>query len=393
MRPHTPTRLSGQRGYTVVELIVSMTIFSIVLISAIGIFISVANSTMKTTAQRKVQQDIRYSIEELARQVRSSSINYAFYKNNATGVCSMKDGRVLALTTTEVGSDDKGRTRNVYYYYPGVTGGPPGPPAVYRYQQPDFGNETELDTCGKITDPANLTRVTAENVSVTATSFMITPKQNPYAPGFENAAYRNVHPRVTISVTAATSVAVSPGVTERSRYSEATLQTSISTRSYPVDKPYGQPAAAPPPPPAPVPAGPVTYSYLSCNKVPPDWYDCAVDPGDGGVYSYQNFEASYNTSNNVSGKSLSITYKNQESTGVLVQPYSYRVEIIVNGQPPVVVNLPVQAPTGDTRTYVVPGLTLPSGPTQVILRWTNNYWVEPERWDPNLKFLKVEAVR
>lgn len=258
-----PSRLADQRGTTVIELMVSMTIYAIVLIGAIAIFVSIANSTTKTTSQRKVQQDIRYSIEEVSRRARTSSINYLFYEVNASNAeCALASGKVLALTTTELSSAGTGKTRNMYYYYPGNAALPDGSSAaIYRLEDADAES---IRTCSdfnpapaavqaKVSD-GTYTRVTADNVSITAARFLVTPDRNPYDPGSASDPYRTVHPRVTMTVTAATKAATSPGVTAQSQYSQSTMQTTVSTRAFPMDKPYGQPdTAAAPAPPSPDP--------------------------------------------------------------------------------------------------------------------------------------------
>src|SRR5437660_474391 len=73
---------SSQGGYTLIELVVAMMIFAVVLVTAIGSYVSVTQSSTKAGAQRNVQQDARFNVEEIARTVRSAAVDYAFYSLN-----------------------------------------------------------------------------------------------------------------------------------------------------------------------------------------------------------------------------------------------------------------------------------------------------------------------
>ncbi|MEJ7662385.1 MAG: hypothetical protein WKG07_23865 [Hymenobacter sp.] len=64
--------------------------------TALGSFLSVSSSANKAGAQRKVQQDVRFNIEEIARQSRSSSVNYDFYSKNGSSACALTLGVPVA---------------------------------------------------------------------------------------------------------------------------------------------------------------------------------------------------------------------------------------------------------------------------------------------------------
>ncbi|MDP9212248.1 MAG: prepilin-type N-terminal cleavage/methylation domain-containing protein, partial [bacterium] len=103
--------LRDQRGYTLIELVVSSTIFILLAVVVVGVLVSVSQSSSKTAAQRKVQQDVRVNIEEVARTVRTSKIDYAFYRENAGDARCRLPGdatgsRALSLLQTKAGQAD-----------------------------------------------------------------------------------------------------------------------------------------------------------------------------------------------------------------------------------------------------------------------------------------------
>lgn len=76
-----------QRGFTLIEAVVSAGVFAMVMSGIIGIYISAAKIDRRTRAQRAVVQNARYVMDFIAKEVRNGRINYAAYPGgSATGV-------------------------------------------------------------------------------------------------------------------------------------------------------------------------------------------------------------------------------------------------------------------------------------------------------------------
>lgn len=235
--------LKDQRGYTLVELIAAMTIFVIISVVVLGALVTVIQSSAKTSAERKVQQDARYSIEAIARQTRSASIDYAFYAQNAGDArCALATAApnstaALALIFTQAGGADAPATQRLIFFYNNN--------AIYRYQS---SASTPTPSCAAIFAAVNgAEQITATNVTVTRLTFYLSPNQNPYDQttcpvGSEPACNiaRNTHPRVTMVMTAQ-SVGVGVGVSQQAKTGTTTLETTVGSRAYPVKTPVGQP--------------------------------------------------------------------------------------------------------------------------------------------------------
>lgn len=241
----------GDRGYTLIELIVSMTIFSVVIVIAVGAFVRVQHVSQKTTAQRRVEQDARFNLEQLARQIRSSKIDYNFYTLNANNpVCVVNSvtgsTKVLALLVTQAGTGGTPTTKRIFYYYktPSVVGGVTVPGQVWTITMSDL---TATPSCDAVINPLASTsgrqvaQQNADTVNVTALQFYVNPVSDPYIPKAQPVPIENnTHPRVTVVWSA--SIGTSGGnLTQQVNYSAATFEMTISSRAYPTSTTYGQP--------------------------------------------------------------------------------------------------------------------------------------------------------
>lgn len=63
------------QGFTLIEVLVSLTILSIILVSVFGIYISSSDISLKTDITRMLQQNIKSSVERIAEDVRKNSFD------------------------------------------------------------------------------------------------------------------------------------------------------------------------------------------------------------------------------------------------------------------------------------------------------------------------------
>jgi len=66
-------------GFTLMEMLVVMGIFSVVVTAASDIFMLSNRVERKVFASEKMQSDARYTLEAMVREVRSDSIDYGYY--------------------------------------------------------------------------------------------------------------------------------------------------------------------------------------------------------------------------------------------------------------------------------------------------------------------------
>lgn len=73
------------KAFTIMEIIVVLAVFSTTTILAIDLFMTVNNLQRKTSAIQRVQSDIRYALEFMAREVKNGTIDYEYYKHVCIG--------------------------------------------------------------------------------------------------------------------------------------------------------------------------------------------------------------------------------------------------------------------------------------------------------------------
>ncbi|HPA25164.1 MAG TPA: prepilin-type N-terminal cleavage/methylation domain-containing protein [bacterium] len=86
-------------GFTLVELLVSTSIFVIVALASLSIYAQTLKVSRKTLALTKVQTEAQFVMQVLAKKIRTSHLNYAYY---AQPVVNPK----LELALTDLLGDD-----------------------------------------------------------------------------------------------------------------------------------------------------------------------------------------------------------------------------------------------------------------------------------------------
>lgn len=182
--------MKDQRGFTIVEMLVTMAIFTTALTTLANIFLYTNRSARKTQAVQQSQTDARFALEVIAQQVRRSSIDYTYYG----GTIAANPQVVLALL------DSSG---NHIQFRRAVSGGN----GIIQVSQDNGAVWTDL---------------TPNDISVSTLAFYLSPSTDPFAA----SPTANTQPLVTVAMsTINTSV---EGATLAPSY----LQTTLSSRQY-----------------------------------------------------------------------------------------------------------------------------------------------------------------
>lgn len=72
----------NKKGFTTVELMVVLSVFSLSVLIIIETFMLANRSQRKILEQQKLHSDLSYTLETIARAVRLGSIDYAYYSNS-----------------------------------------------------------------------------------------------------------------------------------------------------------------------------------------------------------------------------------------------------------------------------------------------------------------------
>ena len=201
-----------KKGFTLIELMVSVTIFIVVMVISLGALLSISAAERKAEALKTVMNNLNFGLESMARTIRTG-ITYH---------CG-SGGLLNTPLDCENGDDFLAFTPVC------VAGGPcPPPPTVYRY-------ESDPGTCGaghvggcimrSVASGANSLPITAPEINVTDLTFYVRGS----VPEFESDPTIS-QPKVVITLIGDIPSQVSAaGVVQSTQFR---LQTSVTQRLY-----------------------------------------------------------------------------------------------------------------------------------------------------------------
>ena len=154
-------------GFTLIEMMVSLSIFILIILIVINVYIVINHSQRRTVEMQKLQSDTRYIFEAMTQEVRLGIIDYDFYSNASPPFDlhpdALADNYILALKDQSAVS-------------------------IFFRRSGDDGDGTAIQYCEEVTtgdcelaDGLGWQNVTPEGVRVTDLRFSITPSADPFA--------------------------------------------------------------------------------------------------------------------------------------------------------------------------------------------------------------------
>lgn len=200
----TPATRRADAGFTLVELLVVMAIFSTVVVMASDIFMLASRSQRKLFGAERVQSDARYTLEAISREVRTGSIDYDYYASRGTAV-GTPDAELALRDSTDTAIRFRLSTSASQCADPTVS-----PCLLVR-----VGSNPEQP-------------ITPRNVAVLSAKFYISPASDPSAFDASSGTYgQNDQPHVTVAL-----IMESRGDQAAER-STLYVQTTATSRAYP----------------------------------------------------------------------------------------------------------------------------------------------------------------
>ena len=208
-------KYNNNKGFTLVEILVSLFIFSLLSIALSGIYIAFTKAQNRTYASQKLLNDMQYSMEIMAREIRNNEIMYfdpdcdsLIYNNPiAFGSCILlkrENGSVFAFaTTTDV-------THDILHYLELTHD---------DTISQDYGGNYYVEG-GNWENVVVLLQHTKNNADINFLKFDISPSINPY---YDN---NNEQPKVTIGL------GVEYVSEKEAEQISHFLQTTVSSRIY-----------------------------------------------------------------------------------------------------------------------------------------------------------------
>lgn len=212
----------NRKGFTLVEMLVAVSIFSVVVTASTDVFIRAQRSNRQASALEKVQDTTRFILTRIAQDIRTGSIDYAYYLNPVNGLI-LSDSKTIVksdaiISQTLALKNAEGKT--ILY-------------TVRQKNHTDFGG-----VCGSsdatapclvisLVDVNQHERMTLDGYTITKLAFMITPSVDSlHVDPLINDYPSDVQPKVTILLTARGNVA---GIRTPV---DLSVQTTVSSRTY-----------------------------------------------------------------------------------------------------------------------------------------------------------------
>lgn len=76
------THRKHETGFTLIEMVVALAIFSLTILVATNIYLLVSNAQQRAFAAQKILDDVRALFETMTQEVRLGMINYAYYERH-----------------------------------------------------------------------------------------------------------------------------------------------------------------------------------------------------------------------------------------------------------------------------------------------------------------------
>ncbi|MFA6512316.1 MAG: prepilin-type N-terminal cleavage/methylation domain-containing protein [Patescibacteria group bacterium] len=169
----------GEKGFTLLELLIVTAIFALTVVLAVDIFIVLTKLQRKTFTSQRLQGDARFVMELIAKDVRLGQIDYEFYDQ-----LSSLYGITIDLTTsTNLLALRDAQGESIVYRRADLQGDT-------LWDEP-LGNEWNdpsgpaLEVCiGDCISNTNSVweSITPEGIKVVSTHFFITPSVTPFVP-------------------------------------------------------------------------------------------------------------------------------------------------------------------------------------------------------------------
>ena len=213
-----------KRGFTLIEVLVSVALFTVVMVIALGALLAISSSDRKAESLKSVINNLNFSIDSMSRAVRTG-VNWgcdASHTFNPTAGTNCATGGNEIMFTSSSGV--------VTYYRLESAGSPDGNgAAICGQKSPNIG------CIAKSTDGVSWLPITSPEVVITDYSGNVTPSYLFYMSGATPAD--NTQPIVTITLSGF--VTVTGGATSQAQCGTASnqcsvfhLQTSVTQRIY-----------------------------------------------------------------------------------------------------------------------------------------------------------------
>lgn len=197
---------SDKNGFTLMEMVVALGIFSIGVVAATSIMVRSNRIQSRIITSDRTQSEMRRILDAMAQQVRDDSIDYSYYQSRFGGAGINRPDTTLAL---------RDASNNAFQYRLSVPG------------EEGLCPDAQSAPCVLYVTNSTTTAISPKGTNISGLSFYISPTSDPFTVNPVTGVYdNNLQPRVTIVFTL-TSLGARVEDT-----SVVHLQTTIASRAY-----------------------------------------------------------------------------------------------------------------------------------------------------------------
>lgn len=189
-------RICLSRGFTLMEMLVALSLFSVVVTITTNIFFSFQQASRKTENLEVVTAGARLIMERIVREVREGTIDYAWYADHQPALNLTQSQNSLSILNRE------------------------GKMILFAFDSTGHTLQLQVGT-----DTENLS---SSKLAVRDLSFKISPTKDPFVFDTDSGKYfENAQPRVTVLLSLDNNLPAN-----HANYVHYDLQTTISSRVY-----------------------------------------------------------------------------------------------------------------------------------------------------------------
>jgi prepilin-type N-terminal cleavage/methylation domain-containing protein len=202
-----------KKGFTLIELMVSMVIFVVFLGIVTTSYISIVRAQKDTNDIRKMYSEVRAFVDMLSSEAKLGTIDYDCYYRNPL------DTSVYCPPDVLVSISDGSMQKTIFRFVQDKKNPDNNKVRVAKYEKGVGGTWKNAPGYNGFTD------IMGDMVKVEKLSFAISPDVNPYSQANYNSSAKQFQPKVTLYMTAKSKAGA------RSAFS-MDFQTTISSRVY-----------------------------------------------------------------------------------------------------------------------------------------------------------------
>lgn len=172
----------NKKGFTLIEVLVSLSIFTMVIVIAVGVLLTMVDANSRAQNMQSVMTNLSFAVDSMTRDIRTGTNYFCQSSNSSAGSATVPAlSSSLPVSGNDVRNCGNGRSNRFSFSFieggGSLTANCGSGRIAYRYNPTDKSIERRLcagDGQGGDNQPADWQRMTATNVQVDELRFTVT---------------------------------------------------------------------------------------------------------------------------------------------------------------------------------------------------------------------------